>query len=779
MKWISSCLACLLLSHGPSLRAAAAPTLEGTELLASDEDRSAAMVAGIDRFLMREIDRSIERRASLWRRDMTSAGAYLRSVAPQRDHLRNAIGAVDARVPFRSLSYVSSTRDPALVAETDRIRIWAVRWPVFEDVWAEGLVAEPKTPIRARVVALSDADQTPEMLFGLAAGVDPRSQFARRLAESGCQVLVPVLISRSDTFSGSSRLNRFTNQPHREWLYRQAFELGRHVIGYEAQKILAGVDWFEKQNAQGPPVKIGVVGYAEGGLLALHAAALDDRIHATVVSGYFDSRQKVWSEPIYHNVFGLLREFGDAEIASLVAPRALIVEHSESPGIPGPPPPHDGRSGAAPGAGQTPQFATMEAEVGRAGKLMSAPWAGRWIQLVNGSEGSTVAFGSDKTMTLFLEALGALDGSLAEPGTAPVDARREFDSGQRQRAQLDELVQHTQRLMRESESARDRHFLKAVPLRDATAWKETTRPFREELWDTVIGRFPAATQPARPRSRLIESNANWTAYDVTLDVWPDVFAWGALLLPTDLKPGEHRPVVVCQHGLEGLPWDPVIEDPKSDPYRGYKAFASQLARRGFVVFSPHNPYRGHDQFRVLQRKANPLQRSLFSVIVAQHARILEWLGAQPFVDAGRIGFYGISYGGKTAMRVPALLDGYCLSICSADFNEWIRKNATTDAAYSYLFTNEYEMPEWNMGHTLSYAEMAALIAPRPFMVERGHDDGVAPDEWVAHEFARVRRLYVKLGIPERAEIEFFNGPHAINGKGTFDFLQRHLSWPAR
>jgi hypothetical protein len=37
-------------------------------------------------------------------------------------------------------------------------------------------------------------------------------------------------------------------------------------------------------------------------------------------------------------------------------------------------------------------------------------------------------------------------------------------------------------------------------------------------------------------------------------------------------------------------------------------------------------------------------------------------------------------------------------------------------------------------------EMAALMVPRPFMVERGHHDGVAPDEWVASEYAKVRWL---------------------------------------
>ena len=73
--------------------------------------------------------------------------------------------------------------------------------------------------------------------------------------------------------------------------------------------------------------------------------------------------------------------------------------------------------------------------------------------------------------------------------------------------------------------------------------------------------------------------------------------------------------------------------------------------------------------------------------------------------------------------------------------------------------------------------VSMLMAPRPFMVERGHDDGVGIDEWVAWEFAKVRRHYAKLGLAANTEIEFFDGPHTINGKGTFDFLQRHLKLP--
>ena len=260
-----------------------------------------------------------------------------------------------------------------------------------------------------------------------------------------------------------------------------------------------------------------------------------------------------------------------------------------------------------------------------------------------------------------------------------------------------------------------------------------------------------------------------------LDVWPDVFAFGILLVPKDLHPGERRPVVVCQHGLEGRPRD-TIEN--NDAYHYYKQFAARLAQQGFVTFSPQNPYIGKDRFRLIQRQGHPLKLALFSFILGQHERLLDWLASQPFVDPERIGFYGLSYGGKTAVRVPPLLDRYALSICSADFNEWVWKNTRIDSRYSYLVTSEYDMIEFDFANVVNYSELANLMAPRPFMVERGHHDGVAPDEWVAYEYAKIRYFYAtKLKIPENTEIEFFDGPHTINGKGTVDFLRKHLKWP--
>lgn len=783
---------------GAGAVALAQEALPHTEPLTLTGDLSAQMVAGIDRFLTRATAQSLSNRQAFWHRDFSSAAAYENSVEPNRSRLRQIIGAVDARVPATGFEIVCRSPERAPIAETDAFQVCAVRWPVFEDVFGEGLWLRPKHDPVARIVAIPDADQTPEMVVGLAPGLPPERQFARRLAENGCEVIVPVLIDRQDTWSGNAATKRFTNQPHREWIYRQAFTMSRHIIGYEVQKVLAAIDALEltSQKSKIENQKFGVAGYTEGGLVAFYAAALDRRISAALVSGYFDSRQNLWEEPIYRNGFGLLRGFGDAEIASLIAPRSLIVEHGPVPKVTGPPAPREGRTGAAPGRLQTPDYTSVETEFDRAQTLVKAGAAREFdhLTLITGTEGMTSGPGSDRALTALLNALAVPVEQVKQPGESPTDLRTAFDPAERQRRQVNELENHTQDLLRASERARKDFFWNQIKARSPEEWEAGRRPFQTIFWEDVLGRLPPPTLPANPRSRawtpaglVVPTNqisrssaaplyTNWTGYEVVLDVYPDIFAWGYLLVPKNLRPGEHRPAVVCQHGLSGLPEDTVTQDPENPAFKYYKGFAARLANEGFVVFAPHNPYRG-DSFRQLQRKANPLGLSLFSFIIAQHSRILDWLSELPFVDPRRIGFYGLSYGGTTAMRVPAVLDRYALVICSGNFNEWIRKNASPDAPASYLLTGEYEMPEFNLGHTFGHAEMAALIAPRPFMVERGHQDGVGSDEWVAYEYAKVRRLYDQLGIPGRTAIEFFNGGHTINGIGTFEFLHQRLDRP--
>jgi cephalosporin-C deacetylase-like acetyl esterase len=272
---------------------------------------------------------------------------------------------------------------------------------------------------------------------------------------------------------------------------------------------------------------------------------------------------------------------------------------------------------------------------------------------------------------------------------------------------------------------------------------------------------------------------SWAAYEVMLDVLPEVFVWAYLLVPKDLRPGERRPMVVCQHGSEGLPTDTFNQDPNTHAYALYKNFAARLADEGFVVCAPHAYFRGNLSFRQLQRKANPLKKSLWSLTVAQHQKLAEWLGTLPFVDSRRMGYYGLSGGGSTALYVAPLVEQYSAIVCSAAFTELVHQTVTTDNSYSTMFAGMYQWAEFNIANTFGYAELVALMAPRSFMVEHGHQDSANPDEWVAYEYARVRRLYDALGIPERTQIEYFHGGHTIHGVGTFEFLRQQLNWHER
>jgi hypothetical protein len=380
--------------------------------------------------------------------------------------------------------------------------------------------------------------------------------------------------------------------------------------------------------------------------------------------------------------------------------------------------------------------------------------------------------------------------SVQPPGALPRDRRRSFKPADRQKRQVRELEEHVQLLVRNSEHALENFFLyKVEPDFADRGWTVKLRfeprspgPFiegatwyRNYLWTEVLGKLEEPYLSPNPRSRKIYDAKKWVGYEVVLDVWEDVFAWGILLVPKDIKPDERRPVVVCQHGRGDVPRDVIEQKTAARDY--YHQFAARLADRGLVIFAPHNLYRGEDRYRWLGRKANGIKASLFSFIVAQHDQILRWLQTLPFVDGERIAFYGLSYGGETAMRVPSLLERYCLSICSGDFNHWTPKVAATDEWFSFMYTIEWEMPYFNMGNTFDYAEMAYLIFPRPFMVERGHHDQVSRDRLVAYEYAKVLWLYAQFGLADRTQMEYFNGGHTINGEGTFEFLARHLDWP--
>jgi len=129
------------------------------------------------------------------------------------------------RGAFQAPELIATTTQGALSAGAG-LRSLCHQMAAFGDVHGEGSCSSRR---RRQVADLSRsrAGQLPEDLAGLTNAAASEAQFARILANSGCRVVVPLLINREITHKQLS---------NREFLYRSAFELGRHIIGYEIQK---------------------------------------------------------------------------------------------------------------------------------------------------------------------------------------------------------------------------------------------------------------------------------------------------------------------------------------------------------------------------------------------------------------------------------------------------------------------------------------------------------------------------------------------------------------
>lgn len=746
--WIAS--ACVV-----AVSFSSAQPLPGTAPLSATNDLSDAYLSGVDRFMLLGAERAARERPQHWKRDFSSGPAgYSASVATNRQRLARMLGVRDARIAFDAPEPVATLACSAVLGETESHTLMQIRWPVLDGFEAEGLLLEPKRkPVLQNIIHIPHAGVTPEQVLGMApGGTCPEAGFA--LPAPGCRMVLPAVVSRAKSVfesvfkkPGKGQLPGRMRMPNREFVYRPAYVMGRHIIGYELQEVLALVDWFGKEDGQ---AAVRAEGWGEGGMLALYAGALDERIGETVVAGYFDSRDNLWQEPIDRNVFGLLREFGDAEIATLIAPRRLTVA-----AVPGPEETvtREKGEGGAPGRLVSPEAETVAREVAKARGLVAPLGNTTWLTLLSAPAGEASSSG-----------LAAFARQLRSGARMP-------DAVAREKRLIAGMNGFSQRLLAVSPATR-RTFLERLDFSSPDAYDRSAEGYRDYYREEIMGRIRMAKLPPQPRSRLIHETAAYTCHEVVLDVLPDFMLYGCLLTPKGIPEGQRRPVVVAQHGRGGTPR--TVMSPEQGGIPTYHAIAPRLAEKGYLVFLPQNPYIFEDRYRQLQRKANPLKLSLYSVIHAQYEQMFAWLKTLPQADTSRVAFIGQSYGGKTAVRVPPVMPEFCLAISTGDFNEGVTKMASTLYPFSFALWDEYEMFEFDLGNTFNYSDLAALMAPRPFMVERGHADTVAWDEFVGYEYALVRRAYALLKIPGRTEIDWFDGGHEIDLEPALRFFDRFL-----
>ena len=310
-------------------------------------------------------------------------------------------------------------------------------------------------------------------------------------------------------------------------------------------------------------------------------------------------------------------------------------------------------------------------------------------------------------------------------------------------------------------------------------------------WHREMGPWPELL--ARPKVVLSEQQmrGDVTQHRVEVEVAPGVMQHGYLLVPPGAGATKRPAVLVVFYAPEvsvayegPRPLDGQAKKILTTGERGQgRDFALQLARRGFVTLSIGTP--GDDAYRPAQHGATCQPLSLLAYIAANcHTALAQ----RPEVDPARIGVMGHSYGGKWAMFASCLHEKFACAVWSdggvvfdekrSAVNYWEPWYLGLDAAATRKpgvvttangRTGAYKrMIE--SGHDLH--ELHALMAPRPFLVSGGSEDG--PARWVPLNHAIAVNRF--LGYDNRVAMtnREKHSPNAESNEQAFRFLEHFL-----
>ena len=144
------------------------------------------------------------------------------------------------------------------------------------------------------------------------------SPYGRDLAELGVITLCPDNAGMGERAHPSGGC---------DFLWRRLNYLGYDLTGYRVYDLIRGVDYLQSL-PEVDEARIGVAGLSGGCWLGIVHAALDERVRAAVLSGYFTTfAQTSWfGHCICHHPKGIGELCEMPDIAGLIAPRPIFVE---------------------------------------------------------------------------------------------------------------------------------------------------------------------------------------------------------------------------------------------------------------------------------------------------------------------------------------------------------------------------------------------------------------------------------------------------------------------
>lgn len=695
----------------------------------------------IKKYFLKQIEETPAKRDKFWKVDFSSMAAYESSVREYRQDLRKMLGLVE----------LSPGRPAVEMLQQDGgVQIENVEIALKGNFGVRALVFVPEHSGRvAAVIAIPRADQSPEDFAGIAEGMTT-ARWLRELLGRGVTVAIPEMVERRTDYQPGQNVGGYDR---RRILWRLGFLVGRTLVGAEVQQIVELGDYLSSQPGIDAK-RIGVWGEGQGGMTALYAAAVDEQLTTATVLDYFQQREGCWKEPVDRVIYGQLNEFGDAEVAALIAPRPLtIVTRLRGP----------------------VSFESTRAELERARRFYEGLGAGNKLVAKEEAGGSEEASAVETALILGADRAGKLPEVAFRVSRKQILVKRN--------EHFEGLYHYLRGICNASGKVRTAYWnLNSTPPQQRAL---KVAKLRTELAH-LVGVVPSSNIPLNPRTILIAETDEFRTYDVLLDVAPGLQAYGQLLVPRSVagRVDNRLPAVICQHGFGQAP--KYVSGMTTD-LGGIQSFGERLAERGYVVFAPYltvpsvpqSPYWVHraDLINPIVREASAVGMMRTSIELAKLHRIVDFVQSLPFVNPTRIGYYGLSYGGYSATWMPPLEPRLRFTIISGNFNYTLQD--LTHVAKAGEQRHYWDLPDtdffnWNLLNRFTYTELIAAMWPRPVSIEWGLDDPTTTPAWHREAWDEEKKFIDAWGMKDQIVSDDFIGPHEIHGIGTFFFVDRWL-----
>jgi dienelactone hydrolase len=307
----------------------------------------------------------------------------------------------------------------------------------------------------------------------------------------------------------------------------------------------------------------------------------------------------------------------------------------------------------------------------------------------------------------------------------------------------------------------------------------------------VFGAFPTEKPSLEPLVLGEEDCGSYVRRKVSIQVQPGDRMPLFLLIPKH-RPGR-VPAIICFYGTtSGAGKNTTVGlsgRDRKDPSHPNLSFALDMVAAGFVAVAPdylrdgeriHPGDAPYDTTRFYRQVPD---WSIHGKDIWDTMRLCDYLESLDFVDGGRIGMVGHSYGGHSTIFTAALEPRIKVAVSNGPvsaFREhgmhWgvpagARASQSLPKMRPYLLDPNRPLP-------VTFAEITALVAPRPLWIGQAVGENRPLEE---QNHAEVARVFESAGARDRVRYVWYSGDHdfpPVARSAAVEWLKRWLATAA-